>query len=411
MKLLFLLGMIIPEFAFGSEFLTKSSVFGIRIEMLIFALILTGIAIFYQHTLKVAVIGLLALCFYKYEFQDGFSVIKTIAGQYDAEGNFVEGSYLTYVNLILMLPGFAVLAKIFELSNLSNLIIKRLPGGILGCMSIIAFIFVLSTFLDNIAAVMIGGTISYKLFRGNVHIGYVAAMCAAANAGGTGSVVGDTTTTLIWLSGVNPLELTKAFIPAVIAMIVVAYFASVQQAKYCAENFEINAEGKTDLSKILVVIMILVFAILGNYYYGLPAFGIWAGILLGRLITKFPVSSYKSACESTLFLTILVFCAQLVPVESIPDASNLSTLTLGFISAVFNNIPLTQMCLEKGGFDFALLSYAVGFGGSMIWFGSSAGVAICDVYNKARSFVSYLRYGWHVPLGFITGFLVYIFIF
>ena len=66
-------------------------------------------------------------------------------------------------------------------------------------------IFVLSSFLDNIAAALIGGTIAGVVFRGKVHIGYLAAIVAASNAGGSGSVVGDTTTTMMWIDGVSPL--------------------------------------------------------------------------------------------------------------------------------------------------------------------------------------------------------------
>jgi Na+/H+ antiporter NhaD/arsenite permease-like protein len=34
---------------------------------------------------------------------------------------------------------------------------------------------------------------------------YLTAVVAAANAGGAGSVIGDTTTTMIWIAGVSPL--------------------------------------------------------------------------------------------------------------------------------------------------------------------------------------------------------------
>ncbi len=57
-------------------------------------------------------------------------------------------------------------------------------------------------------------------------------------------------------------------------------------------------------------------------------------------------------------------------------ASWQTALGLGFVSAVFDNIPLTALALKQGGYDWGFLAYAVGFGGSMIWFGSSAGVAL-----------------------------------
>jgi len=58
----------------------------------------------------------------------------------------------------------------------------------------------------------------------------------------------------------------------------------------------------------------------------------------------------------------------------------------------------------QGGYDWGVLAYAVGFGGSMIWFGSSAGVAITNLFPEGRSVVSWLRAGWHVALAYVVGF-------
>jgi hypothetical protein len=79
---------------------------------------------------------------------------------------------------------------------------------------------------------------------------------------------------------------------------------------------------------------------------------------------------------------------------------------LGFVSAVFDNIPLTALAIKQGGYDWGLLAYAVGFGGSMIWFGSSAGVALASMYPEARSVGNWLRSGWHVALAYVVGFLI-----
>jgi hypothetical protein len=40
----------------------------------------------------------------------------------------------------------------------------------------------------------------------------------------------------------------------------------------------------------------------------------------------------------------------------------------------------------------------------MIWFGSSAGVAITNLYPEGRSVGSWLRYGWPVAVGYVLGF-------
>jgi hypothetical protein len=44
-----------------------------------------------------------------------------------------------------------------------------------------------------------------------------------------------------------------------------------------------------------------------------------------------------------------------------------SIFGLGFLWALFDNIPLTALALNQGGYDWALLAFAVGFGGSMVW--------------------------------------------
>jgi len=48
----------------------------------------------------------------------------------------------------------------------------------------------------------------------------------------------------------------------------------------------------------------------------------------------------------------------------------------------------------------------VGFGGSMIWFGSSAGVALTNLFPEARSVFAWVRAGWHVAIAYVIGFFV-----
>jgi membrane protein implicated in regulation of membrane protease activity len=76
------------------------------------------------------------------------------------------------------------------------------------------------------------------------------------------------------------------------------------------------------------------------------------------------------------------------------------------VSAVFDNIPLTALALKQGGYDWGYLAYAVGFGGSMIWFGSSAGVALANIFPEAKSVGAWLRHGWHVAVAYVAGFAV-----
>ena len=83
-------------------------------------------------------------------------------------------------------------------------------------------------------------------------------------------------------------------------------------------------------------------------------------------------------------------------------------LLLGFVSSFFDNIPLTALALAQGGYDWGVLAYAVGFGGSMLWFGSSAGVAICNMFPEARSTGRWLKEGWLILVAYVAGFIVLI---
>src|SRR5690606_29613084 len=119
-----------------------------------------------------------------------------------------------------LLLGFALLARHFEESGAPEVLPRVLPAGWKGGFMLLAIIFVLSAFLDNIAAALIGATMAGVVYRRKVHIGFLAAIVASSNAGGAGSVVGDTTTTMMWIAGVSPITVLPAFIAAFAALVV-----------------------------------------------------------------------------------------------------------------------------------------------------------------------------------------------
>ena len=132
---------------------------------------------------------------------------------------------------------------------------------------------------------------------------------------------------------------------------------------------------------------------------------VWAAILICALLRQPHWGLLPGAAKGAVFLLSLVLSASMMPVEQLPAASWPTALGLGFLSAVFDNIPLTALALKQGGYDWGFLAYAVGFGGSMIWFGSSAGVALSSMYPEARSVGLWLRHGWHVVLAYGVGFV------
>jgi Na+/H+ antiporter NhaD/arsenite permease-like protein len=136
---------------------------------------------------------------------------------------------------------------------------------------------------------------------------------------------------------------------------------------------------------------------------GLAAF---LAIVLASPVREPAWALLPGAFKNTVFLLALVLAASLMPVAQLPSPSWQTALGLGFVSAVFDNIPLTALALSQGNYDWGVLAYAVGFGGSMIWFGSSAGVALAHSYPEAKSVARWLKAGWHVALAYVVGFFV-----
>lgn len=367
-------------------------------EFVLFALTLVGVALFHKQTMWVALTGMTLIIIYKLAFNDPSEPFH-IFHHLGEEGR-------TLLNLMGLLFGFAVLSKHFEESHVPDLLPNYLSGGWLGAFSLLVMITVLSSFLDNIAAALIGGTIALVVFRGKVHIGYVAAIVASSNAGGAGSVIGDTTTTLMWIDGVPALNVIHAYVAVIPALLVFGIPLSIVQTKYQPIQNDATPGIKIDFRKILVVAMILVGAISTNILLDFPAAGVWIGILLGALFTSTPWNELKQSLKGTIFLISLVFSASMMPVEELPPASWQTSLILGFVSSVFDNIPLTKLALEQGGYDWGMLAYAVGFGGSMIWFGSSAGVAITNKFPEGRSVARWLKSGWWIAAAYVIGFLI-----
>jgi Na+/H+ antiporter NhaD/arsenite permease-like protein len=383
----------------------------VRFEFLIFGLILLGVALFHKQTFRVAVIGLTVLLAFKFIFDPEFNIIRhffgtTPFGEQLMDKDLRQGEWGIILNLLGLLLGFAILSKIFEESGVPDILPKFLPNDWKGAFLLLVFIFVLSSFLDNIAAALIGGTIALVVFKNRVHIGYIAAIVAASNAGGSGSVVGDTTTTMMWIDGVNPLNVLHAYVAAGIALFFFTWFASHQQDKYQRIQKDTNINVKVDWIRILIVALILIGAIISNFLYDMPALGVWIAIVIGALLRPIPWKEVPGSIKGTIFLLCLVTCASLMPVEELPNASWITAFALGCLSAVFDNIPLTKLCLDQGHYDWGMLAYTVGFGGSMIWFGSSAGVAITNKFPEGRNVLLWLKKGWHVAVAYVIGFLV-----
>ena len=377
---------------------TPPELLGVRAEFILFGITLAGVALLHHRTFEVAVTGLAFIVVLKLLCVPEFAPLAHLRH---------EASIL--VNLLGLLLGFAVLARHFEQSELPELLPRYLPDSWLGGFVLLAIVFVLSAFLDNIAAAMIGGTLAMHVYHGRVDIGFLAAIVAASNAGGAGSVLGDTTTTMMWIDGVAWTDVLHAYVAAVPALLFFGLIAAWQQHRHQPIQRRAGTGARLHGERLVAVGAILAGTIATNVLLDFPAVGVWAAILLCAPFMKTDWAVVPRSLKGSLFLVALVLCASLMPVEALPEASWQTAFGLGFLSSVFDNIPLTKLALDQGGYDWGMLAYAVGFGGSMIWFGSSAGVAISNIFPRAKSVGGWLARGWHVAVGYVIGFFVLLF--
>ena len=389
---------------------------GVPVDFILFGTTLLGVALFHRHTLGVAVAGLALITLYKL----GFTGFKT--------GNGLPGlvvhlqhEWVILTNLLCLLLGFALLSRHFEKTRVPAVLPRFLPHDWKGAFIMLAMVFVLSSFLDNIAAALIGGAMAHTLFRGKVHIGYLAAIVAASNAGGSGSVVGDTTTTMMWIDGVNPFDVFEAYVAASVALVICGIPAAMQQQRYSPILKHEHQHIHVDWTRLGIVFFILLAAIVTNVVMNVrfpdvsdrfPFIGasVVIALLLSVPLRRPDWEVLPESFKGSIFLLSLVLAATMMPVEKLPAASWHTAMGLGFVSAVFDNIPLTALALRQGGYDWGYLAYAVGFGGSMIWFGSSAGVALSSMFPESKSVGRWLYHGWHVTLAYVIGFFVLLFV-
>lgn len=380
------------------------------VDFALFAAMLAGIAFFHRHALAIALVGLSAITAKKVlwtGFAEGPGLLGLAA--------HVQHEWVVLANLFLLLNGFSLLARHFEESRVPDWMPAALPDDWKGGFVLLVFIFILSAFLDNIAAALIGATVAHHVFKGRVRVGYLAAVVAASNAGGAGSVLGDTTTTMLWIGGVDPFVVLRAYVAAGAALVVFGVPAAIAQQRHAPVVKHASAGLRISFRRLAVVAVILAAAaganIVTNLFApeipsALPVIGlaVAAAVLLTAFVARPDWSILPQSARGALFLVALVAAASMMPVDALPRPSWVTTLGLGFVSAVFDNIPLTALALKQGGYDWGLLAYAVGFGGSMIWFGSSAGVAVAGLFPDAKSTGRWLTQGWPIALAYVVGF-------
>src|SRR5262245_56166695 len=275
---------------------------------MLFALTLVGVALYHRRTLPIALAGLAVIVLYKLALT-GFKTGPGFLGL----GLHLAHEWAILSNLFLLLMGFALLSRHFERSGLPNEMPAFLPDDWKGGFVLLVLVFVLSAFLDNIAAALIGGTMARHVFRGKVHIGFLTAIVAASNGGGSGSVVGDTTTTMMWIAGVSPLSVLEAYVAAGTAVIIFGVPAALQQHRYSPIMKDPPRGLRIEWVRVYIVGTILIAAMVANIVANVrfpalldvvPVIGlaVWAVILAAVPLRRPDWEVLPKTFKGTIFL-------------------------------------------------------------------------------------------------------------
>ena len=301
--------------------------------------------------------------------------------------------------------------------------------------------FFLSPIADNLTTALILSTVLITIERKNKAFLVPGAIniVVAANAGGAWSPFGDITTLMAWTAGKGSfVDFMFLFPASILGYLVTAYLLS----RFVPEtypDFDASKEKAPVLMKgantvVFLGVFTIVCAVLSHQLLHLPA--MW-GMMFGLAVLKLYQYRLKRIYNSELNIfesmskiennTLLFFFGILAAVGALyfigwlalaavvydpnvlgPTWSNIG---VGFLSAIVDNVPVMSAVLkaspEMGLDQWMLVTLTAGVGGSMIAFGSAAGVGVMGKLPGIYTFGAHMKYSWTIVIGYFVSVAVW----
>ena len=307
--------------------------------------------------------------------------------------------------------------------------------------------FFISPVADNLTTALILSTVLLTIDKNNTNFLVAGAIniVVAANAGGAWSPFGDITTLMAWAAGKAPFIDFFALFPASFIGWLVTAFLLARVVPEGSPHFDPATEPKVSIKKGGKVVIGLgaftIFsAVMMHQLFHLPAmWGMMFGFSLLSLYTyiykktnkneePMHVFHYMSKIENnTLFFFFgilaavgaLHFVGFLNYAVSLYDKFGATTVNIGvgFLSAIVDNVPVMSAVLKANpmmGADvgenlsqWLLVTLTAGIGGSMISFGSAAGVGVMGKLKGIYTFGAHMKYAWTVVAGYIVSVVIW----
>jgi Na+/H+ antiporter NhaD/arsenite permease-like protein len=293
--------------------------------------------------------------------------------------------------------------------------------------------FFISPVADNLTTALILSTVLFTIDRDNHKFLVPGAIniVVAANAGGAWSPFGDITTLMAWTAQKGEfVDFLFLFVPSIGGWLLTAWLLSMAvpdgQPAFDAEKEQKPVMKDGGIVVVWLGAFTILTAVLGHQFFHFPA--MW-GMMFGLAVLK--LYSYRltrqKADSFDIFVnmqkvendTLLFFFGILSAVGALhfvgylnyvhnlygsigPTASNIG---VGFLSAVVDNVPVMSAILkaspEMGIDQWMLVTMTAGIGGSLISFGSAAGVGVMGRLRGIYTFGAHMKYAWTILAGYI----------
>ncbi len=296
--------------------------------------------------------------------------------------------------------------------------------------------FFISPIADNLTTALILSTVLITIEKTKKEFLVPGAIniVVAANAGGAWSPFGDITTLMAWTAGKGVFTDFLFLFPSAILGYLVTAFLLSRIVPDTIPDFDAKKEKKPELMKgSNVVIWLGIFtifsAVMSHQVLHLPAmWGMMFGLALLKMYayrlkkvhkTEFNIYESMSKIENNTLLFFfgilaavgaLYFVGWLALASVVYDPSVLgptwSNIGVGFLSAIVDNVPVMSAVLkaspEMGLDQWMLVTLTAGVGGSLISFGSAAGVGVMGKLPGIYTFASHMKYAWMILIGYIV---------
>lgn len=299
--------------------------------------------------------------------------------------------------------------------------------------------FFISPVADNLTTALILSTVLITIEKTNRSFLVPGAIniVVGANAGGAWSPFGDITTLMPWIAGkAEFFDFFFLFPASFLGWLVTGWLLSFSVPEG-QPHFDVKTEARVSIQKggktvIYLGAFTIFSAVMCQQVFGIPPmWGMMFGFALLKLYSYQLKRTYDEELRTFVAVskiehdTLLFFFGILAAVGALhyvgfldlavklydsvgPTAVNIG---VGFLSAFIDNVPVMSAVLKANptmGIDqWLLVTLTAGIGGSMISFGSAAGVGVMGKLRGIYTFGSHMKYAWTVLVGYILSLAIW----